>query len=174
MMMPSSSKCGSTSPLIITSSSSSVPSPHYQVTSSTSSCKIQGSNNISHENTLIVSDREEENDCDTIDSDECSILYSNTNNIPPASTTTLYQSEENASLMGFVVPQNTNAGIPSKQHAECPICFKVLRDKYKVKTHIADVHSNVQHVFNCPVCNRVYKTKNTLANHISLTHRGYK
>ncbi|XP_047484387.1 broad-complex core protein isoforms 1/2/3/4/5-like isoform X4 [Penaeus chinensis] len=58
--------------------------------------------------------------------------------------------------------------------AQCPICFKVLRDKYKLRTHLADIHSAVQHVFTCPVCNRVYKTKNTLTNHISLSHRGYK
>ncbi|KAG7170088.1 abrupt-like 5 [Homarus americanus] len=58
--------------------------------------------------------------------------------------------------------------------AQCPICFKILRDKYKLRTHLADIHSAVQHVFTCPVCNRVYKTKNTLTNHISLSHRGYR
>ncbi|XP_069939719.1 protein bric-a-brac 2 isoform X9 [Cherax quadricarinatus] len=58
--------------------------------------------------------------------------------------------------------------------AQCPICFKILRDKYKLRTHLADIHSAMQHVFTCPVCNRVYKTKNTLTNHISLSHRGYR
>lgn len=56
---------------------------------------------------------------------------------------------------------------------ECPVCHKTLRDKYKLKTHIADMHSAAQHIFRCPVCNKVYKTKNTLSNHISLSHRGY-
>lgn len=63
---------------------------------------------------------------------------------------------------------------PSWVGAQCPICFKILRDKYKLRTHLADIHSAVQHVFTCPVCNRVYKTKNTLTNHISLSHRGYR
>ncbi|MPC67127.1 hypothetical protein E2C01_061293 [Portunus trituberculatus] len=35
--------------------------------------------------------------------------------------------------------------------AQCPVCFKVLRDKYKLRTHVADIHSSVQHVFTCPV-----------------------
>ncbi|XP_050739822.1 protein bric-a-brac 2-like isoform X7 [Eriocheir sinensis] len=58
--------------------------------------------------------------------------------------------------------------------AQCPVCFKVLRDKYKLRTHVADIHSSVQHVFTCPLCFRVYKTKNTLTNHLSLAHRGYQ
>ena len=56
---------------------------------------------------------------------------------------------------------------------QCGICHKILRDKYKLKTHIEDMHSTNQHIFTCPVCQKVYKTRNTLSNHISLSHRGH-
>ncbi|CAL4071890.1 unnamed protein product, partial [Meganyctiphanes norvegica] len=70
-------------------------------------------------------------------------------------------------------PQGTTEGSTAWVGSQCHLCHKVLRDKYKLKTHMADMHSSIQHVFTCPVCQRIYKTKNTLTNHISLSHRGY-
>lgn len=61
----------------------------------------------------------------------------------------------------------------NNEAAKCPICHKTYRDKYKLKTHIADIHSSEQRIFTCPVCQKIYKTRNTLGNHLSLVHRGY-
>ena len=58
--------------------------------------------------------------------------------------------------------------------ATCPVCMKVLSNKYNLRTHLEDKHSPVQHAFPCPICKHVYKTKNSLHNHFSMRHRGLK
>ncbi|XP_063612112.1 REH2-associated factor 1-like [Penaeus indicus] len=58
--------------------------------------------------------------------------------------------------------------------AACPVCLKVLSNKYNLRTHMEDKHSPLQHVFPCPICQHVYKTRNSLHNHFSMRHRGLK
>ncbi|XP_069186684.1 protein bric-a-brac 2 isoform X23 [Procambarus clarkii] len=58
--------------------------------------------------------------------------------------------------------------------AACPVCLKVLSNKYNLRTHMEDKHSPLQHVFPCPICRHVYKTRNSLHNHFSMRHRGLK
>lgn len=53
----------------------------------------------------------------------------------------------------------------------CPYCGKSLRDKYKVRRHIEDVHTPSSHSHQCSLCHRHYKTRNTLQNHMSIYHR---
>lgn len=53
----------------------------------------------------------------------------------------------------------------------CPHCGKCLRDKYKVRRHIEDVHTPSSHNHQCSLCHRHYKTRNTLQNHMSIYHR---
>ncbi|XP_068219524.1 protein bric-a-brac 1-like isoform X20 [Palaemon carinicauda] len=53
----------------------------------------------------------------------------------------------------------------------CPHCGKCLRDKYKVRRHIEDVHTPSSHSHQCTLCHRRYKTRNTLQNHMSIYHR---
>nr|XP_027207863.1 broad-complex core protein-like [Penaeus vannamei] len=50
----------------------------------------------------------------------------------------------------------------------CPYCGKSLRDKYKVRRHIEDVHTPSSHSHQCSLCHRHYKTRNTLQNHMSI------
>ncbi|XP_064095328.1 broad-complex core protein-like isoform X13 [Macrobrachium nipponense] len=56
----------------------------------------------------------------------------------------------------------------------CPHCGKCLRDKYKVRRHIEDVHTPSSHSHQCTLCHRRYKTRNTLQNHMSIYHRHQK
>ena len=63
---------------------------------------------------------------------------------------------------------------PWEGPAVCPVCMKVLSNKYNLRTHMEDKHSPVQHAFPCPICQHVYKTRNSLHNHFSMRHRGLK
>ncbi|XP_071513181.1 uncharacterized protein [Panulirus ornatus] len=68
---------------------------------------------------------------------------------------------------GFTVGGGGGGGEP----CVCPHCGKCLRDKYKVRRHIEDVHTPSSHNHQCSLCHRHYKTRNTLQNHMSIYHR---
>ncbi|KAG7170084.1 Broad-complex core protein-like 5 [Homarus americanus] len=62
-------------------------------------------------------------------------------------------------------------GMGGGEACVCPHCGKCLRDKYKVRRHIEDVHTPSSHSHQCTLCHRHYKTRNTLQNHMSIYHR---
>ncbi|XP_069939739.1 protein bric-a-brac 1 isoform X13 [Cherax quadricarinatus] len=64
-----------------------------------------------------------------------------------------------------------SVGVSGNEVCVCPHCGKCLRDKYKVRRHIEDVHTPSSHSHQCSLCHRHYKTRNTLQNHMSIYHR---
>ena len=62
-----------------------------------------------------------------------------------------------------------------KQHkeldkVECEICHKTFKNKYILKTHMQNIHSETRERYECPHCNKEFASKYYLKKHISSKH----
>ena len=60
--------------------------------------------------------------------------------------------------------------------AQCPICKKVFRDKWKLKRHVdSSVHTkvldNIKKAVACTMCEKSYESKHSLDRHMSAHHK---
>ena len=57
-----------------------------------------------------------------------------------------------------------------EQCVECEICHKTFKNKYILKAHIKNIHSDNHERFECPHCQKQLKSKYYLQYHISHIH----
>lgn len=54
---------------------------------------------------------------------------------------------------------------------QCEICGKTLKNRYTLKTHIANRHTDNRERFKCSICGKDLKSKYYLQYHINRIHR---
>ena len=59
---------------------------------------------------------------------------------------------------------------PCRAPASCPICGRMCSNKYILRTHMEDKHSDRQRLL-CPYCSKEYSSRNSLLSHISRYHK---
>ena len=77
--------------------------------------------------------------------------------------------------IGFLdcIYSSGNERYPSRLPVSCPICRRICSNKYNLRKHMDDKHSE-KNPLMCPICAKEYSTKNSLLSHISRYHKNNK